>query len=90
VRPITGSGAMVSPAVLRALVSEFFARPPAEVFAFATDTNNATRVVKGVVAAERLTAGPLGVGSRIRETRRINDKDEVADLAVIAFAVPTS
>ncbi len=43
--------------------------PPATVFDLAADFPNAARHVEGIDKIEMLTDGPVGVGTRFRETR---------------------
>jgi hypothetical protein len=45
------------------------------VFGFLTDGANAPRVVPSVVRVEKLTDGPVGAGTRYRETRLMNGKE---------------
>lgn len=51
-------------------VAEHIHAPPEGVFALASDPAAAARYCPGIERIERLTAGPLGVGARWRETRR--------------------
>ncbi len=64
------------------------ARAPQEVFAFVAGPENAPTVVQGVTSMVLLTDGPVGVGSRLRETRRVRGKEEHAELEVVAFEPP--
>lgn len=66
-------------------MTEWIARPPKEVFQFVTDAANAPKVVSSVVRVEPLSDGPLGVGTRYRETRLIQGKEQQAELEVVAF-----
>lgn len=45
-------------------------RPAEEVFAFLADLCNEPRYVSNVIRTEKISEGPLGVGSRYRETAR--------------------
>lgn len=65
--------------------SEWIALPPKEVFDFVTDPNNAPRVVSSVKNMVKLTNGPTGKGTRYRETRLMNGKEQTAELEVVAF-----
>jgi carbon monoxide dehydrogenase subunit G len=56
---------------MRISVSETIAAPPERVFAAMTDLEGAAAWMHGLVRLERLTDGPIAVGSRWRETRRI-------------------
>jgi uncharacterized protein YndB with AHSA1/START domain len=70
-------------------------RAPEDVYAYATDVDNMTQWLGAVVEAERLTEGPLGVGTRIRAVgkmlgRRMDSLAEVTALepdARFAFKV---
>jgi carbon monoxide dehydrogenase subunit G len=66
-------------------LSEWIGRPPKEVFDFVTDPNNAPKVVSSVKSMVRLTDGPTGKGTRYRETRLMNGKEQSAELEVAAF-----
>ncbi|HKY53882.1 MAG TPA: SRPBCC family protein [Anaerolineales bacterium] len=66
-------------------LSEWIARPPKEVFDFVTDPNNAPKVVSSVKSMVKLTDGPTGKGTRYRETRLMNGKEQSAELEVAAF-----
>ncbi|QFT91004.1 Polyketide cyclase / dehydrase and lipid transport [Bacillus sp. THAF10] len=50
------------------------ARPVEEVFSFASNLENATKVMENVVAIEKLTEGPIQVGSQFKETREIRGR----------------
>ena len=56
-------------------VSTQIAAPVAEVFALFTDLKNAPGRVKGIKRIELLTNGPVGVGTRFRETRVMFKRD---------------
>lgn len=68
--------------------TEWIARAPEEVFGFLTDTANAPRVVPSVVRVEKLTDGPVGAGTRYRETRLMKGKEAQAELEVTAHEPP--
>jgi uncharacterized protein YndB with AHSA1/START domain len=53
--------------VIRLERSYRIARPPAAVFAVLTDPERLAEWQKGTVEVERLTPGPMGVGTRLRE-----------------------
>jgi carbon monoxide dehydrogenase subunit G len=46
-------------------------RPPVEVFAFLSDFENEPRYVPGLLRTEKLTDGPVTVGTRYREVNRM-------------------
>lgn len=58
------------------------------VFQIATDAAHWAERIPGIERIEMLTDGPLGVGSRFRETRRIFGHESVEDLEVTAFESP--
>lgn len=51
-------------------VTETVAAPPERVFDMATDLSRAAERIDGIESVEVLTDGPVGVGTRWRETRR--------------------
>ena len=69
-------------------VSEWIACPPRRVFDFITDATNAPQIVPGLKGTVKLTEGPPQVGTRYRETRLINGKDQQVELEVKEFAAP--
>lgn len=60
-------------------------KPKDEVFHFATDFDNSQKVMPNVVKVEKLTEGPLGVGTRYKETREIRGKEASTVLEVIEY-----
>ena len=66
-------------------MSERIARSPREVFDFITASDNAPRVVPSVKSMVKLTDGPVGVGTRYRETRLMNGKEAQAELDVVEY-----
>lgn len=69
-------------------LTEHIARPVEEVFAFTTGTQNASRWLGDVTKIEMLTPGPMRVGSKFRETRRIKGKEHSAVIEVTEHAPP--
>lgn len=63
-------------------------RAPTEVFDFAVDPGNAPRVMDSVVSCESVTAEPLGVGSKLRETREMKGERHTTELEVVRFDRP--
>lgn len=51
-------------------------KPVEQVFAFLMDTSKLTTWQSNLIKSEQLTEGPLRAGSRFREIRRINNKEE--------------
>ncbi len=62
--------------------STWIARPPAEVFAYATDLRNATDWIPELTKVELVTEGPIRPGSRFRETRRVKGREHSAIIEV--------
>ena len=65
-------------------MSEWILRSPKEVFDFITSSENAPKVVQSVQSMVKLTEGPVRVGTRFRETRLMNGKEQYAELEVVA------
>jgi uncharacterized protein YndB with AHSA1/START domain len=51
-------------------------KPVEQVFAFLIDTSKLSTWQSNLIKSETLTEGPLRTGSRFREVRRINNKEE--------------
>jgi hypothetical protein len=66
-------------------MSEWVARPPKEVFDFITASENAPKIVNSVKSMVKLTDGPVRVGTRYRETRLMNGKEQHAELEIVEF-----
>ena len=66
-------------------MNEWIARTPKEVFDFISASENAPKVVSSVVSMVKLTEGPVGVGTRYRETRLMNGKEAQAELEIVDF-----
>jgi hypothetical protein len=69
-------------------VTTVIARSPAEVFAFTTDLQNTAKWLKGLVQAEPLSGGPIGVGSRWRYVRRVAQHVGAVEVEVIRHEGP--
>jgi len=63
---------------------------PERVFALATDFENAARRLRGIKKLELLSDGPLGVGTRFRETRVMFNREATEEMEVTAFDPPRS
>jgi len=59
-------------------------RPPHEVFAYLADPANIPNWNYAVDATEIVTPGPIGVGSRLRQTRSV-PRPSVEELEVVEF-----
>ena len=66
-------------------VSTPIAAPVAEVFALFTDLKNAPGRVKAIKRIELLTNGPVGVGTRFRETRVMFKRDTTEEMEITEF-----
>jgi hypothetical protein len=75
-------------AVPRFVVSKVFPAPPAEVFALFTDLDRLPDRVTDITKIERLTAGPVGLGTRYKETRIVFKKEATVEFEVMAFEPP--
>ena len=69
-------------------MSEWISRSPRDVFDFVTSPGNATKVAPSVRSMVQISDGPVGVGTRYRETRTMRGKDRQAELEVVAFEPP--
>jgi len=64
------------------------AAPPEKVFAIASDFARAPETIRGIAKLELLTDGPVGVGTRFRETRVFFKREAVEEMEVTAFDPP--
>ena len=69
-------------------IDTYVAAKPERVFALATDFPNAPERVTGITAVEMLTDGPVGVGTRFKETRKMFGKEASETMEVTAFEPP--
>ena len=63
--------------------------PPAVVFEALTDVDRAGQWLPNFVRIEKLTPGPVGVGSEWRETRKMFGKDSTEHFRVTRFERPS-
>jgi len=68
--------------------TEWIDAPPNEVFAFASEMENAPQILAGVVGIVKLTDGPVGVGTRYKETRRMRGQEAESELEIVAYQPP--
>ncbi|QHE51064.1 SRPBCC family protein [Pontibacillus sp. HMF3514] len=61
------------------------AKPKDEVFTFAANMDHSTDVMPNVVKIEKLTEGPVGVGTQYRETREIRGKEASSVIEVVEY-----
>lgn len=62
--------------------STWMARPPRDVFAFASDLQNAGEWISDVTRVEPLFEGPIRPGSKFRETRRLSGREHSSVIEV--------
>lgn len=63
---------------------------PEDVFALYADLRNAADRISGITKLEVLTDGPVGVGTRFRETRVMMGREATEEMEVTAFDPPRS
>ncbi|MFC0522100.1 SRPBCC family protein [Pontibacillus salicampi] len=66
------------------------ARTKEEVFDFLTSFDNAQTIMPNVVKNEILTEGPMGVGTRFRETREIKGREAASIIEITEFDKPNT
>ena len=71
-----------------ATCKQVIAAPPEVVFRRAADFANAPQAIKGIVKVEMLTSGPVGVGTKFRETRIMFGREATEQMEVTAFEPP--
>lgn len=69
--------------------SEYIAKSPRLVFAVISNPTEATNFLDNIAASEKLTDGPIAVGTRFRETRVIGGKEATADLCITTYEPDT-
>lgn len=67
---------------MRLTVKESIAAPPARVFAVASDFAGAAENITGIKQVEMLTEGPVGFGTRFRETRVVYGREATEEMEV--------
>ncbi len=73
----------------RVTIKKQIAASPAVAFARATDLARAPQVMSGIVGLEVLTPGPVGVGTRFRETRRMFNREATEEMTITRFEAPS-
>jgi len=66
------------------------AAPSEIVFTVATDLENAAQRIRGIEKIELVTSGPIGLGTRWRETRKLMGHQSTETLEITAFDPPHS
>ena len=69
-------------------MTKHVAAPVDVVFDIASDLAHATEHVRGIEKIELLTSGPIGVGTKWRETRRMMAREATETLEITAFDRP--
>lgn len=64
------------------------AAPPEVVFGLASDFPNSAQLVQGINKVEMLTDGPVGLGTRFKETRTIFGREASEEMTVTVFEPP--
>ena len=71
--------------MIRHEMSVHLKRPVEQVFAFLVDTEKLTMWQSDLMKAEQLTPGPVRLGSRFREVRRLGQKETEVQAEISAF-----
>ena len=72
----------------RVEMSELVEASPARTFEVFSDFANSAGHISGIIKAEVLTDGPIGVGSRFRETRRMFGREASEEMEITIFDPP--
>lgn len=75
---------------MRCELEEWIPAPVEDVFRRSTDFAGAPATMRGIQAVELLTPGPVGLGTRFRETRVMLGKQATEEMEVTAFDPPRS
>ncbi len=62
--------------------------PREKVFEYAADLRKAPERIRGITKLDVLTDGPIGVGTRFRETRVIMKREATEEMEITAFDAP--
>jgi hypothetical protein len=71
-------------------LNEHINAPRDKVFAHASNFAGAPQFIKGIKKVEMLTNGPVGVGTRFKETRIMFNREATEVMEVVAFDPPKS
>lgn len=63
--------------------------PIERVFALCSDFANAPASIPGITRVEMLTPGPVGVGTKFKETRKFGGSEATEQMEVTSFSPPT-
>lgn len=70
------------------MLTRRISRPPEDVFDFMTDPANTPSWLPSVQVLEQISPGPLTVGAKLREVRRLGGTESEAELQVTKFQRP--
>ncbi len=73
---------------MKLVLTEMIEKPEDTVFAGLSNFSRAADMVSGITKIEMLTDGPVGVGTRFRETRIMFGKEATEEMEVTAFEAP--
>lgn len=62
--------------------------PRERVFAVAADFANAASTIRAILRVEMLSKGPVGKGTRFRETRKVFGREATEEMTVVEFVPP--
>jgi carbon monoxide dehydrogenase subunit G len=71
-------------------IRKHFEAPPERVFEVCTDLRSAAKHIGGIRKLEVLGDGPIGVGTRFRETRVMFKRDCTEEMEIVSFDPPKS
>jgi hypothetical protein len=63
----------------------FINRSLADVFAFIGDPTTGAEILENTLSCEKITPGPIGVGTRFRETRLMNGQKAESEVVISAY-----
>ncbi len=63
-------------------------RPIADVFDFIGDPTKGAEVLENTLKCEKITPGPIAVGTRFQETRLMNGQEAESELVISAYDRP--
>jgi polyketide cyclase/dehydrase/lipid transport protein len=66
-------------------LEKFITTPVEQVFSIFSDIDHAADNISGVIKIEKLTEGPVGVGTRFKQTRHLLNMDATETLEFIEF-----
>jgi uncharacterized membrane protein len=82
---VAGKGAAEEPAVHRFETSTFIDAPPQLVFELITDLRSAPERIEAIKSLDVLTDGPMGKGTRWRETRVMFGREATEEMEIVDF-----